>query len=56
MGLAELGDRGGLARPGCPDKIMPRRALMACRFSRVSRRPVVTTCRKVEVAAAASLV
>ena len=42
--------------PAAPERIMPRRALTACLFSRVSRRPVITTCRRVEVAAAASLV
>ena len=42
--------------PAAPDRIRPRRALMACRFSRASRRPVFTTCRSVEVATAASRV
>ena len=42
--------------PAAPETIRPRRALTACRFSRVSRRPVFTTCRSVEVATTPSRV
>ena len=47
---------GGLPGAGRPGEDQPRRALTACRFSRVSRRPVVTTCRSVEVATTPSRV
>jgi hypothetical protein len=33
-----------------PETIKPRRALIACRFSKISRRPQATVCRTVEVA------
>jgi hypothetical protein len=47
---AELGDRGCLAGPAAPVTIRPRRALIWCRFSRTSRRPVAYTCLMVGVA------
>jgi len=42
--------------PAGPDTIRPRRPLTVWRLSRISRLPVLTTCRRVEVAITVSRV
>jgi len=56
VGLTEQVIAVVLPVPAGPDRISPRRALTACRFSSVNRRPVCTTWRTVDVATAASRV